>query len=541
MKEKLQGGLEKIKGLYTGDKKSKSIKITAVVLVAVVVFAVIMAVVINNRPYEVLFTGLSTDEASAVVAKLEEYGATDYKIEGDTIKVPQADEPNLKAKLLLDGYPKSGFNYDTYFNNVGMMASESDRETVRNYELQDRMAAVIRCFEGVKDAVVTISAGSDQRYVLDSENAVPASASIVVTMQDGAALPEEYVEAIGNLVARSVKGLEFDSISISDSLGNTYTPGGDSNTSASASDLKMRLETQVNNRVRSEVLQVLTPVYGTDNVRVSVNSTVDVSRSVSESTEYTTPEGAPAGEGIIGHREYEQSLTRDGDTANGGVVGAETNADIQTYMDSQNAVTGNETSLYNSGSEDHNVNKTTEQREQNSGVVTDIMIAVTINQDAAGDVGTAQLTSHIARAAGISTDQQTDKINILVAPFYNATPEGDNEGGFLRNIQLPKWALYEGAGVGGLLLLLIVLLIIATSRRRKKQQAMLELEQQEQAAALAAQAEALAAQEAAENILDIKNEKNMELKRDIRKFTEENPEIAAQMIRTWLKGENANG
>ena len=176
---------------------------------------------------------------------MEEYGATDYKIEGDTIKVPQADEPNLKAKLLLDGYPKSGFNYDTYFNNVGMMASESDRETVRNYELQDRMAAVIRCFEGVKDAVVTISAGSDQRYVLDSENAVPASASIVVTMQDGAALPEEYVEAIGNLVARSVKGLEFDSISISDSLGNTYTPGGDSNTSASASDLKMRLETQV--------------------------------------------------------------------------------------------------------------------------------------------------------------------------------------------------------------------------------------------------------------------------------------------------------
>ena len=541
MKEKLQGGLEKIKGLYTGDKKSKSIKITAVVLVAVVVFAVIMAVVINNRLYEVLFTGLSTDEASAVVAKLEEYGATDYKIEGDTIKVPQADEPNLKAKLLLDGYPKSGFNYDTYFNNVGMMASESDRETVRNYELQDRMAAVIRCFEGVKDAVVTISAGSDQRYVLDSENAVPASASIVVTMQDGAALPEEYVEAIGNLVARSVKGLEFDSISISDSLGNTYTPGGDSNTSASASDLKMRLETQVNNRVRSEVLQVLTPVYGTDNVRVSVNSTVDVSRSVSESTEYTTPEGAPAGEGIIGHREYEQSLTRDGDTANGGVVGAETNADIQTYMDSQNAVTGNETSLYNSGSEDHNVNKTTEQREQNSGVVTDIMIAVTINQDAAGDVGTAQLTSHIARAAGISTDQQADKINILVAPFYNATPEGDNEGGFLRNIQLPKWALYAGAGVGGLLLLLIVLLIIATSRRRKKQQAMLELEQQEQAAALAAQAEAMAAQEAAENILDIKNEKNMELKRDIRKFTEENPEIAAQMIRTWLKGENANG
>ena len=119
--------------------------------------------------------------------------------------------------------------------------------------------------------------------------------------------------------------------------------------------------------------------------------------------------------------------------------------------------------LYTS-SEDHNVNKTTEQREQNSGVVTDIMIAVTINQDAAGDVGTAQLTSHIARAAGISTDQQADKINILVAPFYNATPEGDNEGGFLRNIQLPKWALYAGAGVGGLLPVSYTHLPMLTSR-----------------------------------------------------------------------------
>ena len=72
-----------------------------------------------------------------------------------------------------------------------MMASDSDRDTVRNYELQDRMAAVIRCFEGVKDAVVNISEGSDQRYVLDSENATPATAAVFVTMQDGGALPEK--------------------------------------------------------------------------------------------------------------------------------------------------------------------------------------------------------------------------------------------------------------------------------------------------------------------------------------------------------------
>ena len=535
VKEKLQNNLNKVKSFFEGENKKKRIITAAIIIVAVIIVSVIVAVVLNNRPYETLFTGLTTDEASAIVGKLEEYGATDYKIEGDAIKVPAAQEPDLKAKLLLDGYPKSGFGYDTYFNNISMMASDSDRDTVRNYELQDRMAAVIRCFEGVKDAVVNISEGSDQRYVLDSENATPATAAVFVTMQDGGALPENYVDAIGNLVARSVKGLEFGSITVTDSVGNSYMPGAESNTTSSASDLKLRLENQVNNRVRGEVMQALTPIYGADNVRVSVTSTVDVSRRVQENTVYTSPEGAPDGEGIIGQREYDQQLMRGDEATAGGVVGTQSNADIETYMESQGAVNGDETWIKNAGTEDHKVNSSVEQSEQNSGVVTDVMIAVTINQNAASNVAAAQLTSHIARAAGIAREVQADKINVLIAPFYTDTPDG-TDGLPIGGLQLPKWAIYAIAGAAGLLLMLVILLLIIRHRRKKAKAALEELEQQ---AALAAAERA--ERERRESLLDIQNEKSMELKQDIRKFTEENPEIAAQMIRIWLKGDGANG
>lgn len=542
MKEKFQNGLKKVKDLYVGEKKNKYIMITAIALVVVIAVSVILALVLNNRPYETLVTGLTTDEASAIVGKLDEYGATDYKIEGDTIKVPESEVANLQAKLLVDGYPKSGFLYSTYLDNVGMMSSESDRETLKNYELQDRMAAVIRNFSGVKNAVVDITPGSDQRYVLDSDNATPATAAVFVEMQDGGALPDSYVDAIGNFVAHSVQGLDFESVTITDSVGNSYTPGNTDTSTASASDLKMRLENQVNNRVRNEVLQALSPIYGADNVRVSVTSTVDVSHRVQETTEYTTPEGAPDGEGIIGHREYDQELARGEDAANGGTVGTPTNADIPTYMESQNVVNGNEQYLKNSGTEDMNVNTSTEQSEQNFGVVTDVMIAVTINQDTAGNVGTAQLISHIARAAGIPTDQQADKVNVLVAPFYNPDADTTTTTPILSRLQIPKWALYVGAGVFGLLLLLIVLLVIR-AKRRKKAEALLLAQQAEELAAQEAAAAAAAEQteEQIDNVLEIKNEKSMELKQEIRKFTEENPEIAAQMIRTWLKGEGANG
>ena len=542
MKEKFQNGLKKVKDLYVGEKKNKYIMITAIALVVVIAVSVILALVLNNRPYETLVTGLTTDEASAIVGKLDEYGATDYKIEGDTIKVPESEVANLQAKLLVDGYPKSGFLYSTYLDNVGMMSSESDRETLKNYEFQDRMAEVIRYFSGVKNAVVDITPGSDQRYVLDSDNATPATAAVFVEMQDGGALPDSYVDAIGNFVAHSVQGLDFESVTITDSVGNSYTPGNTDTSTASASDLKMRLENQVNNRVRNEVLQALSPIYGADNVRVSVTSTVDVSHRVQETTEYTTPEGAPDGEGIIGHREYDQELARGEDAANGGTVGTTTNADIPTYMESQNVVNGNEQYLKNSGTEDMNVNTSTEQSEQNFGVVTDVMIAVTINQDTAGNVGTAQLISHIARAAGIPTDQQADKINVLVAPFYNPDADTTTTTPILSGLQIPKLALYVGAGVFGLLLLLIVLLVIR-AKRRKKAEALLLAQQAEELAAQEAAAAAAAEQteEQIDNVLEIKNEKSMELKQEIRKFTEENPEIAAQMIRTWLKGEGANG
>mgnify|MGYP000544982143 FL=1 len=103
MKEKFQSGLKKVKDLYVGEHKSKYIKITAVALILVIAVSVALALVLNNRPYETLVTGLTTDEASAIVGKLDEYGATDYKIEGDTIKVPEAEVANLQAKLLVDG------------------------------------------------------------------------------------------------------------------------------------------------------------------------------------------------------------------------------------------------------------------------------------------------------------------------------------------------------------------------------------------------------------------------------------------------------
>jgi flagellar M-ring protein FliF len=41
--------------------------------------------------------------------------------------------------------------------------------------------------------------------------------------------------------------------------------------------------------------------------------------------------------------------------------------------------------------------------------------------------------------------------------------------------------------------------------------------------------------------MEMDTERSMELRKEIRKFVEENPELAAQMLKVWLRGGEENG
>ena len=69
MKEKLGQFKE-----FAGNLSSKTKKIIIAVAAGLVVAAVVIALILNNRPYAVLFTGLGEEEAREITAKLQEDG-----------------------------------------------------------------------------------------------------------------------------------------------------------------------------------------------------------------------------------------------------------------------------------------------------------------------------------------------------------------------------------------------------------------------------------------------------------------------------------
>ena len=495
-------------------------------VLAVLVLLAVIAVVVSNQPYTTLFSDLNQTDMSAILSYFSDNGITDYRVDGDAILVPESQKESLMAQVLVAGYPSAGYSYSTYLDNVGSLTTEAERNQLVLYDLQDYMAAVICNMEGVESAQVLLTPGQDHTYVLDSGNKVDATAAVQVTMEAGKTLTEGQVNAIRNLVSHGMQGLNVENVVIEDTYGNSYSAGDDFTDLEDASALKLKLEEQCNNNIRTRVMQALLPLFGEDNVQVSVNTVVDVDRTYTDTTDYSLEDWAQGkDDGIIGSQIWDDEIVRgEGDTA-GGVAGTQSNADLNTYVNEQLQPDGNEQVISSSGQTDRLVDTEKQQVEHVAGYISDVMVSVTVNQAAAGSVDAQSLYSHVARAAGISTADQQDKISILIAPFY------EDQGGQILPTPagVPGWAVY--AAIGGAALFLVLMLImliihrIRVKKRRKQAQMAAPVSVPEPAEAAVPQAD----------IMEMQTEKSMELRQDVRKLAEENPEIAAQMVKNWLR------
>ena len=136
------------------------------------------------------------------------------------------------------------------------------------------------------------------------------------------------------------------------------------------------------------------------------------------------------------------------------------------------------------------------------------------------------------------------KISVVSMEFYDPDAALGPVGGGESGAAVPLWVLI--AACIGLLLFIILLIVILLVRRkrRKKREAAEEQERREMEAMMAAAGLGEAGSEEPQDgadVMSLEMERSMELRRDIRLFVSDNPEIAAQMLKTWLKGGDDNG
>ena len=452
------------------------------------------------------------------------------------------------------------------------MTTESDKEKYTLYELQDRLGAQIRLFDGVRDAKVTIAEAGEQKYALDDKTETDASASVVITMENGQELTETKASAVKNLIARAVRGMNFTNVAVFDAATMTEVGDGKTDAASGSGESMAALTSLVESNIAGNVRRVLELVYGQGKVAVSVKGTLNMERLIQESTQYTTPDRINDQDktGLLEREEVagEQSGTT-GQNA-GGVAGADANADTPRYTNENGTSQNTDTYANNSAARQWLYNTTKEQRQVDPGVLENTTVGVTIDTDDMS-ISDADLVRLVANSAGIDSQQADQKITVIRTLSAGskaagaAVPADTPAATGLAALPLP---IVIALAAGGVLILLLIALLLIGRRRSKAdaaaRAALLDeneeglLEEITDPALEAAPAQdTLAAGETRpdtsvlkavaedgdeemrqnEEIIGLRMKRSLKLKQNIGEFVDENPQIAAKLIQNWLLGE----
>ena len=469
------------------------------VVIIIVIVALTLSILLNSKEYVVIFEQLSDAETTEILAELQ---SMDIEVKADSngsIMVPKKDESTVRMSLATAGYPKSGLSYYLIEENSGMLTTDYERKQYMNMQLQERIAASIKTLEGVRDAVVTITVPEDEVFYLQEKE--KPTASVIIHMKKGSALTESQILGIQNLVAKSVTGLSKDNIALSDSLGNDLVG---SSTSNHPDYTKINVTREIENDIRKKITAVLLGPYKKEEFTVSVTADVDTDELITEQTTYIPSE--------------------EGD--NTGVAGTSSNSEIPTYP--TGGTTGESSSSSSSENIRYQVSQTKSQSQKSGAKIQSISIGIAIDKRSFEPGERESVTQLVSYAAGVSPESVT----VQNFQFYKEdepsqatdTVEGMN-----------KMLIYGGIAAGALLVAGIITLVLM--RKKKKEE--------EMAALAAAEAE----QEGAEDALNtLFGESEPEIKpiapvkdtrrEEIKEFAKSNPEIAAQMIKSWLRSED---
>ncbi|WRS26696.1 flagellar basal-body MS-ring/collar protein FliF [Oscillospiraceae bacterium MB08-C2-2] len=526
MKDRAVGLIDKTRSFWNSQTKKTRILILSSAA-GIVLISIVLAVVLNVRSSKnvVLFDNLGNAEMAQVVAALQELQVTaSLNGDGSAVSIPAEDELRVRMHLATAGIPKAdGFDYSTFQRGMGLTATQLEKDQYKLFDLQDRLAATIETFDEVQKAVVTISLPQSSSFVLQ-EDRTPATASVKIQKKRGRILRSEQVYGILNIVKNAVPGLLEENISLVDEDGDMLT-NLDRNFVDGFSQ-KLVLTEQVNNTIRNRILSFIQPAFGEGKMTVAVNSILDLDSKVTESNTYIPADPANPGNNPLDYVERSRETTGGGQLA-AGVPGVEDNTDVPQYA----AETGDLNADGYSATHDvmdYLVSSVRDQVVKEGYDITDMTVAVMVDSSLLADGQRDQIIDLVATAAGISRE----KVSVQPVRFKVEEPTGlvpilpDNV--VARRILL-------GAIIFVILCSLLIIFFVTMARRRKKLLAAAnqgdELEYYDDEGTPLID---LVDPEVEFDPIVMQETAEQKLKAQIKDLADTDPEIVAQLIRTWL-------
>ncbi len=314
----------------------------SVVLGAGVVLAGLIGLsIFANRPDFVLLYGKLDDaEAAKVLGALDD-AKVPYQTGrgGSSILVPSDKVYQMRAQLAAKGIPRGGdgVGYEIFDKpNFGI----SDFVQRANYlrAIQGELSRTISQIDMVESSRVMIVM-PENRLLIDTQK--KPTASVFVRTRGNGQLPSSAINSIRFLVANAVEGLQANSVSVVDHLGNVLSENSEENSVAGMSNNQLaarrNLEQYLGKKAEAMLERALGP--GQAIVRVSADINWD---TITRTEEKFDPDGQVAKSTTLN----DETTTTTSSEPEGGAVGVASNvpgSDTNSAAGGSSAVNNSET------------------------------------------------------------------------------------------------------------------------------------------------------------------------------------------------------
>lgn len=248
-----------------------------VIAVPIITLGIVLTVAtLAGRPtYTLLYSGLSQEDMSAVMAELDKEGVS-YRVgqDGRSILVPERQARDIRLKLAAKGVPSKGIVGYEVFDKTGIGVSDFQNQVNFKRAVEGELARTIMRMAGVEDVRVNI--GMPQKSIFLREEEEP-TASVFIRLKPGHELTIEQVKAIRNLVSASVPRLKPKNVVVVDDRGRDLTALLEE-TEDFVREKELKLKLEFEKRVERDVQRALEEVLGYGAVRVKVSAELDFTR-----------------------------------------------------------------------------------------------------------------------------------------------------------------------------------------------------------------------------------------------------------------------
>jgi len=243
-------------------------------LIVALTICIAIAILIILWAREPELRPLGTFETAELIQHLDYLDGqkVEYKLEGNVILVPGDQYQQIKLGLSRAGLQKStNSGEEILMQDSGFGVSQRLEMERLKHSREQQLARTIEEFQSVARARVLLAIPKENIFARTEKS---PSATVMISAKGGKSIKDSEVDAIVDLVASAVQGLEPSKVTVTDQNGRLLNSGSQDASSA-RSKREYEIEQKREEEYRQKIDSILIPVLGIDNYTAQVDLQMD--------------------------------------------------------------------------------------------------------------------------------------------------------------------------------------------------------------------------------------------------------------------------